>query len=330
MLKDVRSRGTEKRTELQSVRREVNTLDSQEGQRLQQLKRSSPEAAKAYEWLQDHRDQFDKEVFGPPILTCSMKDKRYSDHVQVVLQQDDVLCFTAQTKNDHKKLTDHFFKTLNVAVPVRTIMTDLSNFRPPVPPEHLKDLGLDGYAVDFIEGPEPVLAMLCSEKKLHLTGVALKEISDQQFKVLNDGEKISSFATGKTYYRITRRREYGPGATSTMTKTIQAGRYWTDEPVDAGAKAGLEQRQNELRDEVEQLTKQFREIKEKLGALAEQAKEIEAERVRSPVLSCQIATGADVSCRIAWTRRRHNCSANSISGMLYLIRSVCHHNVAEP
>lgn len=249
-----------------------------------QLRRISTDVAEAYDWLQEHKDEFEKEVFGPAFLTCSVKDKRFSDLVQSGLQQDDLLCFTAQSKSDHRKLTDRFYNELNAAVSVRTILSDLSTFRPPVSREALADMGLDGFAMDFIEGPSPVLAMLCSEKKIHLTGVALKDISDEQYERLFQGEKISSFATGKTYYRITRRREYGPGATSTITKQVQPGRWWTDEPMDMSAKAELDRRLAERRDEIADLKAEFKELQNQVNGLQEQIDGVEQEQVSGYIL----------------------------------------------
>lgn len=284
-------RGRRKHSELKSIQEEIQNMDSQKGQRLQQLRRIDSDVAKAYEWLQENRSQFEKEVFGPPLLTCSMKDKRYSNHVQSLLQRDDFLCFTAQTKGDHKKLTDQFFKKMNLASTVRTIMTDLSNFRHPVPQEGLNALGLDGYALDFLEGPTPVLAMLCSEKKIHLTGVALKEISEQQYQVISDGEKITSFATGSTMYRITRRREYGPGATSVISKSIQTGRFWTDEPIDTAAKTEIERRYKECQQVYDEMKKEYAEIAAKQTELDGEVKEVQEEIVRAPTRTSKVYSG---------------------------------------
>lgn len=289
-MNEIKGKGSQKHAELKSTAREIQNLDSQEGQRLLELRRLSPEIAKAYDWLQENKSEFEKEVFGPPMLSCSVKDKRYFDQVQVALQNDDFLCFTAQTRNDHKKLTDHLFKKLSAAVAVRTIMTDLNAFRSPLSQDDLTSMGLDGYALDFLEGPAPVLAMLCSEKKIHLTGVALKELSDEQFQRISSDEKINSFAAGKTYYRITRRREYGPGATSTVSKTIQRGKFWSDEPVDAAAKAELEQRRADLQEEVNGLLREVKSVQEKINELKAQSTEVQEEMVSDMILIFKLAT----------------------------------------
>jgi hypothetical protein len=34
---------------------------------------------KAYRWLLENQSKFEKEVFGPPIVTCSITDPKYAD-----------------------------------------------------------------------------------------------------------------------------------------------------------------------------------------------------------------------------------------------------------
>jgi hypothetical protein len=182
-------------------------------------------------------------------------------------------------------------------------------------------LGLDGYALDFIEGPDPVLAMLCSEKRVHLTGVALRDISDEQYQRLSEGEKINSFACGSSMYRITRRKEYGPGATSTMSRTIRPGQFWKDEPLDTSAKTELEQRLREREGEFVEMKKQNEEISAKEEALNEKVTEIEEEVVSFP---SQIprSTTANASYRKDWSQTRAPYSENIINGNTSLTRSV--------
>ncbi|KUI74467.1 Structural maintenance of chromosomes protein 5 [Cytospora mali] len=280
MKDELNTRAKTNRIERESAVNELGNLTSQEGQRFLQLRNVDTDVASAWKWLQDNESKFEKPVFGPAMLTCSMKDKRYSDQVQSLLQRDDLLCFTAQTRNDHKKLTDRFFRDMKLAVTVRTVTANLSSFRSPIPQEQLHSMGFDGYALDFLEGPDPVLAMLCSEKRIHLTGVALNDVSDEQYQKINDGQVINSFACGNSMYRITRRKEYGPGATSTMSRTIQPGRFWKDEPLDTAAKSELEQRIQEYDRDYVEMKQQNDEISTKRKALNEKVGEIQEELTR--------------------------------------------------
>ncbi|SPQ19657.1 4fca79c4-ead0-465c-8946-27fcdf1e8842 [Thermothielavioides terrestris] len=245
-IDQLRLKGGETREQLARLRGSLRELESQQGQLLTQLRKINNDVAKGWEWLKDNQDGFVKEVFGPPMLTCAIKDKRYTDLVQSMLQADDFLCFTAQTKEDHKKLSEQFYGKMGLSVTIRSCFTPYSAFKPPLPKEALPALGFDGYVNEYLDGPEPVLAMLCSEKRLHASAVALRDISDERFDRIQQAENLTQFAAGRQLYRITRRREYGPGAVSTRVTQISKGRFWADQPVDAAEKTELLRRIEEL------------------------------------------------------------------------------------
>lgn len=260
--------GKEKQNTLRKLESKLESLDSEEGRLRSQLERMFPDGAKGLDWLEQNKDKFEKEVFGPPMLTCSMKDDRYRDLVQSALQRDDFLCFVAQTAKDHRTLSHYLFKELGLSVSVRSSLAPYSEYRNPLPREQLKSFGLDGYATDYIDGPEPVLAMLCGEKRLHSTAVGLKDISEEAYQRLQQVDSIGQFAAGKTTYRVTRRREYGAHATSTRVRTIQPGQFWRDQPVDTAEKTELKQKVEQAHAEWNQLKTQYNELsKEKLETL---------------------------------------------------------------
>ncbi|XDG07611.1 hypothetical protein ABKA04_007226 [Annulohypoxylon sp. FPYF3050] len=246
------------------VEKDLEALNSQDGQKLAHLKKLHPDAAKGWEWLQAHKDEFEKEVFGPPMLNCSVTEKRLSDQIQSLLAIDDFFCFTCQTRNDHTKLSAQFFKQLGISVSIRTCGNDFASFRPAIPKEQVRAMGLAGYAIEYLEGPDPVLAMLCSEKKLHVSGVGFGDINNDQYDQIANAGQIPSWATAVSLYRITKRREYGEGAVSTFTRRVGPGRFWTDQPVDNAERTALRRRIDELNDEVEELKRQGQEKKARI------------------------------------------------------------------
>ncbi|KAK3393065.1 SMC5-like protein [Podospora didyma] len=266
--------GQEKRREQNNYAQEINELESQQGQLFNQLKSHSSDVAKGWRWLKENQGEFEKEVFGPPMLTCSVKDKRYSDLVQSMLQQDDFLCFTAQTKDDHRKLSSQFYDKMGLSVTIRSCFTPFGSFKSPMSREQLANFGLDGFVIDYLEGPEPVLAMLCSEKRAHASAVALADVSDNQFNVIQQAEQINQFAAGRQVYRITRRREYGPGAVSTRVTLFQKGRFWTDQPVDMSEKTELQRKLDRVTTEVEDMKPKYKEMADRRKELMKTCNEI--------------------------------------------------------
>lgn len=238
------------------------------------MKRHFPEVATAWEWIQEHQKDFEKEVFGPPMVSCSIKDERYSDQVQSLLQADDFTCFTAQTKNDYKKLTDQLYRAMSLSVVIRTCASPLEMFRRPCDSHEAAQFGLDGFAIDFLDGPEPVLAMLCAEKRLHQSGVSLRDHNDTQYDRLINSGKVNSWAAGRQSFTVRRRKEYGAQAMTTITKNIQPGKFWTSQPVDAQEKDELNKRILELRGERGILKEELRVQQEKSRAIEDQTTDI--------------------------------------------------------
>lgn len=282
-IQALRDQGREVKQQAERLTTDINSFDTQQGQRLNFMKKQFPDIAAAWEWIQEHQSEFDKEIFGPPMITCSVKDERYSDLVQSMLQPDDFTCFTAQTRDDYKKLSDQLYRVMSLSVVIRTCPHPLSHFRRPVSQEDMPSIGLDGFAVDTLDGPEPVLAMLCAEKRLHLSGVSLKEHSDTQYDNLVKDGKVSQWAAGKHSYTIRRRKEYGPQAMTTVTKNIQPGRFWTSQPIDAQEKAALERELKEVNSRREILKAEHTQLQDKKKDLEHERSEIDGkiDQIRS-------------------------------------------------
>jgi structural maintenance of chromosomes protein 5 len=319
-VQELKSQGRSVQSDLQRISQSIEQLDSQQGQNISFLKKISPEAHRGWEWLQENLGRFEKEVFGPPMLTCSLRDERYSDLVQSMLMPSDFLCFTCQTRNDHKILSDEFYKKMGLSVTIRTCGTDFRSFRSPASADEIRQLGLDGFAIDYLEGPEPVLAMLCSERYLHTSGVALKELSPQQFDALQKGQRINTWATGKTYFRVIRRREYGPDATTTSTRKVNKGRFWTDQPVDAAEKAEFQKQLKEKLGDKEELVGQLHETKARIEARTSEEDKINEDLVSRPTPLHLVRPLIDY--RKISNRRRMNCRLPTRNGALCQTRLV--------
>lgn len=60
----------------------IDNLQSKAGQRENLLKQFSPDSYKAYVWIRENAARFEKPVFGPPIIECSVKDHKYVDIIE--------------------------------------------------------------------------------------------------------------------------------------------------------------------------------------------------------------------------------------------------------
>lgn len=297
--RDLTAQGRDINRQIHDAAETVREFDSATGKQNSKLKTLYPESYRLWSWVQEHQDSFEKPVFGPPIVEGSIKDPRCVDQVESLFQASLWSTFSVQTKADFKTLSDVAHDRLHLnSINIETVLVGLADYRPPCGEDEQRQYGLEGWAIDYINAPEPVLSMLCGKIKLHETGVTMRDISSQQFEMLSRS-RIQTWVTKKTSYRITRRREYGPSATSTMTRNVRPASIWTDQPVDLGAKRELQGRVNEMNDQLqglkEQVTSLQRQIDQKRTDMSTiQAQSVSAyslERCLSNVLTTERALG---------------------------------------
>lgn len=282
-------RGVAIRAEIDSAKQQLATFDSQQGQQQHKLEKFSRDTATAWRWIQEHQDEFEKEVYGPPCVTCSIKDSRYTAAVEALLAKNDFLAITAQTRNDFKKLQDQLFGAGGMrltSVTLRSVSQSLDQIKQQnksLTRDRLGQYGLDGCALDFVDGPEPVLAMLCNSKRLTNAGVSLQDITEGQYNLLVDSD-CSSWVSGRSFNKVVKRSEYGAGATSTTTNTIQEPVFWTNAPVDTSARREIEAKITDLQGQLQELAKQAEPMKASINTIKEDIKTIRSEIVRDILL----------------------------------------------
>ncbi|KAL8729130.1 MAG: hypothetical protein Q9166_004961 [cf. Caloplaca sp. 2 TL-2023] len=275
---DITSRGKDRKERIERAKKALENLESRAGQREAKLEEASRDTFKAWSWIKEHQDEFEKPVFGPPLVECSVTDLRYVDQIETLLQRGQMLTITCQTKNDFKKLGNILHDRMHLAeINMQHMPGTLADFPPPIDRDQLERYGLIGWALDHITGPEPVMAMLCATVRLHQTGLGDRDTSPAQFELLQNGP-IENWVTKKSAYKIVRRREYGPSATSTNVRDIRKAQVWTNQPVDMRAKRDLQENiegwEGERRELVSEVDAAQREIEALRTEIRESQEEI--------------------------------------------------------
>lgn len=273
-------RGREKNLRIEQAQQNMAELDSQAGRQNLKLQRASRDTYELWTWLQQHQDEFEKPIFGPPLVECSVKDLKYVDQIEALFQQNVMLSFTAQTNNDYKKLSSQAHDIMRLSeVNIKTQVDGLEPF--PVPQigvDQMRSYGFDGWAIEYLSGPEHVLAMLCYEVKIHQTGVSLQDTSTHQYELLQNSN-IMAWVTSKSLYRIIRRREYGSGATFTQVKPVGRARVWTEQPVDFTAKLELQESIQGWTEEVASFKAEHEAIQSRLSTYREAMRNADEQQV---------------------------------------------------
>ena len=213
--------------------------------------------------MQEHQNEFEKEVYGPPIVSCSIKDPKYADLVETLLQQNDFLAITAQTSSDWTKLRRQFFEVMNLGeVTIKRPDRPLSGWqRPVLSQSDMQGFGFDCWALDLVDGPEAVLSMLCESVRLNATAISLSDVSESQHNMIVESGAINSWIAGRSSNRVTKRAEYGSGAVSITTRSIKLAKHWTEKPMDLSKRQEIQSKIDLLAAEFEQLRQQVQPVR---------------------------------------------------------------------
>lgn len=317
-MRGVEERGKERNDRIQRAEHDLEDLESKVGQQNNKLKNESKDSAIAWEWIQRNQDKFEKRVYGPPLVECSVKDPKYVDVIEAAFSKTDFICFTVQTRADFNTLHKTLHGEMRLSeINIRTMTGSLKNFGPPVSQHELGRYGLEGWALDFMDGPEPVLAMLCSDgPRLQQTAVGLHDTTTQQYELLQNSP-IACWVSRKSIYKVNRRREYGPGATSTTVRDVRKARWWTEQPVDMNAKRILQENIAGWREEVDAFHGDFQKMRGRIAELKKMKDEVVDAKVSGPVYTHHISTLTNIRCRNYWKTRKTRSRRRSRPSMLF-------------
>ena len=266
--KELREKGKENRAKSENASRELAALDTQQGQQLSKVESMSKDTATAWKWIQENQGIFEQEIYGPPLISCAIKDPRYIAAIESLMGRSEILAITAQTKTDLKRLNDQLYGTMGLGdITIRGVTETLAEHGPhPLSASQLQEFGLDGWALDYIDGPEPVLSMLCGSRAINKSAVSLRDISEEQHNRLLQTQ-CRCWVVGNHCYRTNVRAEYGSQAASTSTKSVGTPKVWTNQPIDSSAKRELQERLDSLSRDFEALKEQITPVRTRVGEI---------------------------------------------------------------
>ncbi|EOD44791.1 putative structural maintenance of chromosome complex subunit protein [Neofusicoccum parvum UCRNP2] len=139
----------------QQAEREVENLKSQAGQQSNKLRQLSLDTWRAWDWIQKNRNLFTADVFGPPIVSCSVTDHRFANAIESMFQKGDFLSFTVLNRRDFSILSNKFQNMGLKDVHIKEAVRSLNTWRPLMSNDELRQYDLSGWLIDYISGPDP-------------------------------------------------------------------------------------------------------------------------------------------------------------------------------
>jgi hypothetical protein len=283
-VKSIRDDVNNRRLRLEQKASARNALNTQSGQQGNLLKKMSADTHQAWEWLAANMTSLglkDK-AYPPPILSCSIPDSQYANVVESQLRLSDFTAITCTNNEDAKTVSNKLLGRKEEGclqlhnITIRTCPNPRAYYHSPLTAEELTEIGFDGWISDYIQGPDPVLAMLCESTKLHRAAYASRPLSNEQYNTVLR-KNLSKFVSGNEIYQIITRREYN--ASSTSVSQLRNAQFFTDQPVDTEEKRRLDDAMKELQHDIELQKAEHQLAITKLAEVRGEQKEADEQKV---------------------------------------------------
>jgi structural maintenance of chromosomes protein 5 len=265
--------------------KQKEALKTREGQQLSKLQRLSADTHDAWNWIEKNKERFQARVYGPAIITCSLKQSNLASHLTTLLQPQDYTAFTVTNRADYQTLHKNLYGTLRLSnVAIRTVTQTLSEKRAPFNQAILDRYGFQSWAIDALEGPDPVLAMLCDNQNLHRTPIQLGQLTKGQEDAVRRSQ-ITQYISADTCFAIRRRAEYGDAGISTSIRNLRPDiGYWTHGSSEGNSDSGLDKQIQDLESVITSGLKETEKHRDTLRKLQGDIKSLEAEMVRYNII----------------------------------------------
>ncbi|KAF3274165.1 Structural maintenance of chromosomes protein 5 [Orbilia oligospora] len=283
-LEPLQTRREERRSEIGQIDQWILRMNNIAEQRMEALRKVSPESFTVFTWLQGNKNKFKGPVYGPPVVECTVKDPRYQAEIESLFSPGDKFAFTCTSRADFDVLIEAVYgdnrnnKGLGLSeVTIKYIEKGLEEFPRIASKDELSTWGFDGLALDFISGPSEVLSMLCNSIGLHRVGISKSKLSPSQQQSVKTGEKMMKWIAGGVSTSIRRRPDY-PAAETEINSHIGQPKFFKTVEVERHLIEEKRQRQNQLEVEIEEIGREIDLRKASFQKLEERESSLHAEK----------------------------------------------------
>ncbi|XP_021736294.1 structural maintenance of chromosomes protein 5-like [Chenopodium quinoa] len=170
---------------------------------LNQLKNSGADRIyEAHRWLQEHRDQLKREVYGPVLLEVTVKDQSHADYLEGQVPYYIWKSFITQDPSDRDVLVKHM-KSFDVPI-LNYVPTEGRSRDPSRISEEMRKLGIHARLDQIFDAPAAVKEVLISQSNLDNSYIGTVETDRRADEV--EKLKIMDFWTPLNHYIWSRSR----------------------------------------------------------------------------------------------------------------------------
>ncbi|OBZ70474.1 Structural maintenance of chromosomes protein 5 [Grifola frondosa] len=225
----------------------LQQLEDASHRKLEDLGRWDKDCAEVVVWLRKNRERFKMEIFEPVQLCLTVPNKNYVHAVESCFGGAQLKTFVAQCEEDYQLLNTLIVDTpqgIGRKARINTWFKVKNESRLPPPPmseEEMRQLGFDGYAINYIDCPEGLKWYLQSEVRLHRTAISLDagRVDPNRAMEMVARTGGATYIIGNVVNTVTRSK-YGKRLPQNSTKEVRQAKILVNSAIDPQVKRGLD------------------------------------------------------------------------------------------
>ncbi|GJE87507.1 structural maintenance of chromosomes protein [Phanerochaete sordida] len=285
--------------EADEYRSRLQQLDNADAQKLDSLVRWHRDTGETVKWLRENQHRFKMPILEPPMLSCTVPNRQFVNSVEALFGPNDLQCFVAQCEEDYRllnRLVADTGEALGRRARINSWFRDPHQISPPpVSSEQLRELGFDGYALDFVQCPDGIKWYLQSVMQLHRAAICLdpRRVDPQRAMDALSRDGNVTYLVGNVTNQV-RRSRYGKRLAQNSTREFGEARRLVAAAVDPSVKENFERSMREAREkaksydetindihqEESQRRKEYGDVKKKWEALTAVKEKSQQEQVK--------------------------------------------------
>ncbi|KAG0584268.1 hypothetical protein KC19_3G198200 [Ceratodon purpureus] len=260
----------QKRRQCEQVVRRIAEIDSLKNRRLQALKNTGARGViDAYNWVESHRNEFQKNVYGPVLLEIHIDDKEHAKYVENHVPGYIWRAFVTQDERDR----DHLQRNIkSFGVPIINAREQNHRNPPPVTLQ-MQEMGVVARLDQVINAPDVIKHVLNGQAVLDQSFIGTAQANTRADRVNALG--VMDLWTPENHYRWNRSL-YGSHVSASVT-SVRPSRLFS-ENIDARVRSDLETQKVAFEKEIEKIDQEGRKIAGDIRTLEEEASTLHKQR----------------------------------------------------
>eukprot|EP00250_Pteridium_aquilinum_P020889 c2497_g1_i1 orf=333-3566(-) len=268
---DKESLRSQKMRTLEHCAKRLEHIESFGTRRLQALKDTGARYIfEAYQWVQDHRNEFQMDVYGPVLVEVNLSNQEYAAYLEGHVPSFMWKAFVTQNSSDRDLLYANLKK---FGVPILNFTASSDSSRAPVVTPEMQSLGIKTRLIDVFTAPPVVKEILRTQAMLDQSFIGTSEANRQANRANQLG--IMDLWTPENHYRWSTSR-YG-GHISASVMPVRPARIFSLS-VDMREQRELQQKKLEAEDALGSIENELRHLSNEQRQLEDDAAKLHRQR----------------------------------------------------